>query len=210
MLAIALPSGRLLEECAKFFEDSGIYFPKEILSSRKLSGVSDDKKFLICKPKDVPIYVEYGTADIGIVGKDILLEENPQVYELYDLGIGRCKIVTAIPNNLEPEEMLNRGDIIRVATKYPRITRDFFNKKGVSIEILHLSGSIELAPVTGIADIIVDIVSTGRTLKENNLKIWEEIHTSSARLIANRASLHIKAREIEEVLNKLRTVNLSW
>ncbi|HRR91362.1 MAG TPA: ATP phosphoribosyltransferase, partial [bacterium] len=163
-----------------------------------------NKKFLICKPKDVPVYVEYGTADIGMVGKDILLEENPQVYELYDLGIGRCRIVVAIPNSLEPEEIFFRGDIIRVATKYPRIARDFFNKRGISIEILNLSGSIELAPVTGIADVIVDIVSTGRTLKENNLRIWEEIAYSSARLIANRASLHIKADEIEDLLNKLK------
>ncbi|HOL54304.1 MAG: ATP phosphoribosyltransferase [Dictyoglomi bacterium] len=204
MLAIALPSGRLMEECVKLLENSGISFPKEILESRRLSGIIDNKKFLICKPKDVPIYVEYGTADIGMVGKDILLEENTQVYELYDLGIGRCRIVVAIPNSLEPEEIFFRGDIIRVATKYPRIARDFFNKRGISIEILNLSGSIELAPVTGIADVIVDIVSTGRTLKENNLRIWEEIAYSSARLIANRASLHIKADEIEDLLNKLK------
>lgn len=209
MLAIALPSGRLIEECVKLLEDSGISFPKEILESRRLSGISGDKKFLICKPKDVPIYVEYGTADIGIVGKDVLLEENPQVYELHDLGIGKCKIVVAIPNNLEPEDLLYSGEIIRVATKYPRIAKDFFNKKGISIEILNLSGSIELAPVTGIADIIVDIVSTGRTLRENNLKIWEEISSSSARLIANRASLHIKANEIEELINKLKAVSSS-
>ncbi|HOK29955.1 MAG TPA: ATP phosphoribosyltransferase [bacterium] len=204
MLAIALPSGRLMEECVKLLENSGISFPKEILESRRLSGIIDNKKFLICKPKDVPIYVEYGTADIGMVGKDILLEENTQVYELYDLGIGRCRIVVAIPNSLEPEEIFFRGDIIRVATKYPRIARDFFNKRGISIEILNLSGSIELAPVTGIADVIVDIVSTGRTLKENNLRVWEEIAYSSARLIANRASLHIKADEIEDLLNKLK------
>ncbi|HRU31888.1 MAG TPA: ATP phosphoribosyltransferase [bacterium] len=204
MLAIALPSGRLMEECVKLLENSGVSFPKEILESRRLSGIIDNKKFLICKPKDVPIYVEYGTADIGMVGKDILLEENTQVYELYDLGIGRCRIVVAIPNSLEPEEIFFRGDIIRVATKYPRIARDFFNKRGISIEILNLSGSIELAPVTGIADVIVDIVSTGRTLKENNLRIWEEIAYSSARLIANRASLHIKADEIEDLLNKLK------
>lgn len=204
MLAIALPSGRLMEECVKLLENSGISFPKEILESRRLSGIIDNKKFLICKPKDVPIYVEYGTADIGMVGKDILLEENIQVYELYDLGIGRCRIVVAIPNSLEPEEIFFRGDIIRVATKYPRIARDFFNRRGISIEILNLSGSIELAPVTGIADVIVDIVSTGRTLKENNLRVWEEIAYSSARLIANRASLHIKADEIEDLLNKLK------
>ncbi|HHV81424.1 MAG TPA: ATP phosphoribosyltransferase [bacterium] len=204
MLAIALPSGRLMEECVKLLENSGISFPKEILESRRLSGIIDNKKFLICKPKDVPIYVEYGTADIGMVGKDILLEENTQVYELYDLGIGRCRIVVAIPNSLEPEEIFFRGDIIRVATKYPRIARDFFNRRGISIEILNLSGSIELAPVTGIADVIVDIVSTGRTLKENNLRVWEEIAYSSARLIANRASLHIKADEIEDLLNKLK------
>ncbi|HPO82945.1 MAG TPA: ATP phosphoribosyltransferase [bacterium] len=204
MLAIALPSGRLMEECVKLLENSGVSFPKEILESRRLSGIIDNKKFLICKPKDVPVYVEYGTADIGMVGKDILLEENPQVYELYDLGIGRCRIIVAIPENLEPEEIFFRGDIIRVATKYPRIAREFFNRKGISIEILNLSGSIELAPVTGIADVIVDIVSTGRTLRENNLRIWEEIAYSSARLIANRASLHIKADEIEGLLNRLK------
>lgn len=204
MLAIALPSGRMLEECVKLFESSGIYFPTEILESRKLSGTSGNLKFFICKPKDVPIYVEYGTADIGVVGKDILLEERPQVYELYDLGIGRCRIVVAIPDTARPEELFFKGDIIRVATKYPRIAREFFNRKGISIEILNLSGSIELAPVTGIADVIVDIVSTGRTLRENNLKVWEEITTSSARLIANRASLHIKAEEIKEILHSLK------
>lgn len=206
MLAIAIPSGRLMDDCVKLFEASGIYFPKEILESRKLSGISENLKFLVCKPKDVPTYVEYGTADIGVVGKDVLLEESPQVYELHDLGIGRCKIVVAIPNDAKPEELFFKGDIIRVATKYPKIAREFFNKKGISIEILNLSGSIELAPVTGIADVIVDIVSTGRTLRENNLKVWEEITTSSARLIANRASLHIKVGEIKDILQRLKGV----
>lgn len=204
MLAIALPSGRMLDDCVKLFESASMYFPKEILESRRLSGRSGNLNFLVCKPKDVPIYVEYGTADIGVVGKDILLEENPRVYELYDLGIGKCKIVVAIPNEAKPEELFSKDDIVRIATKYPKITRDFFNKRGISIEILNLSGSIELAPVTGIADVIVDIVSTGRTLRENNLKVWEEIAISSARLIANRASLHIKAEEIKSVLRRLK------
>jgi len=204
MLAVVLPSGRLLEDCAKFFENTRVSFPKEILESRKLSISTKDIKFFICKPKDVPIYVEYGVADLGIVGKDILLEQSPSVYELVDLGIGRCRLVAALPAEKNSEDILSRGGILRVATKYPRITREFFSKKGISIEILYLSGSIELAPATGLADIIVDIVSTGRTLKENNLKIWEEIVPSTARLIANKASLHIKVKEIKDFLERIK------
>lgn len=204
MLALVLPSGRLLEDCVRFFKDTNLPFPKEILQSRRLSFSTEEFKILICKPKDVPIYVEYGTADLGIIGKDVLLEQSPQVYELFDLGFGRCRLVTAIPAEKNPEDILSKGGVLRVATKYPRITREFFSKKGVSIEILYLSGSIELAPTTGLADIIVDIVSTGRTLKENNLKIWEEIAPSTARLIVNKASLHIKVKEIKDFLEKIQ------
>jgi ATP phosphoribosyltransferase len=204
MLTLVLPSGRLLEDCAKFFEKTKVSFPKEILQSRKLTISTPDIKFLICKPKDVPIYVEYGIADLGIIGKDVILEQSPPVYELFDLEIGKCRLVAAIPAEKNPEDILSRGGILRVATKYPRITSEFFSKKGISIEILYLSGSIELAPTTGLADIIVDIVSTGRTLKENNLKIWEEITPSTARLIANKASLHIKVKEIKDFLEKIQ------
>ncbi|MGC8717007.1 MAG: ATP phosphoribosyltransferase [bacterium] len=204
MLALVLPSGRLLEDCVRFFKGTNVSFPGEILQSRRLSFSTEDIKILVCKPKDVPIYVEYGIGDLGIIGKDILLEQSPPVYELYDLGFGRCKLVAAIPAEKRPEDVLIKEGILRVATKYPKITSEFFSKKGISIEILYLSGSIELAPTTGLADIIVDIVSTGRTLKENNLKIWEEIAPSTARLIANKASLHIKVKEIKNFLEKIR------
>ncbi|MHB1679032.1 MAG: ATP phosphoribosyltransferase [bacterium] len=253
---IAIPKGRVLEDSLDLLRKSGfIKHPDEDYNSRKLifNYEDDNAKLLIVKPWDVPTFVEYGAADIGIAGKDILLEKFKNVYEPLDLGIGRCKIAVAVhksinvninkeaahigyaddndddadeflrksqraEKNEKTEIEINKNTVenieniknalyllnnIRVATKYVNITKDFFKKKGISVQIVKLYGNIELAPLTGLCDVIVDLVSTGETLRQNNLLLIEEIAVITSRLIVNRASLKTNPKEIHNVIMRI-------
>ena len=165
----------------------------------------EEIKFVITRPKDNPTYVECGAADIGIVGEDVLLEEKKDVYRLIDLKFGNCKMVLAVPEEREQEKYYkNNGHRLRVATKYPRIAGDYFKEKGIYVELIKLYGSVELAPQIGLADMIVDIVSTGRTLKENKLIIVDEIIPLSAQLIVNRISYKTKHKRITRLLQDIK------
>ena len=206
-LVIALPSGKLFKPSIQLFEGVGIDLKggKEI--SRKLTFFSKEEeiKFVITRPKDNPSYVECGAADIGIVGEDVLLEEKKDIYRLIDLKFGKCKMVLAVPRGREQEKYYkNNGHRLRVATKYPRIAGDYFKEKGIYVELIKLYGSVELAPQVGLADMIVDIVSTGRTLKENKLTIVDEIIPLSAQLIVNRISYKTKHKRITRLLQDIK------
>jgi ATP phosphoribosyltransferase len=206
-LVIALPSGKLFESSIQLFEGVGIDLKggKEI--SRKLTFFSKEEeiKFVITRPKDNPSYVECGAADIGIVGEDVLLEEKKDIYRLIDLKFGKCKMVLAVPREREQEKYYkNNGHRLRVATKYPRIAGDYFKEKGIYVELIKLYGSVELAPQVGLADMIVDIVSTGRTLKENKLTIVDEIIPLSAQLIVNMISYKTKHKRITRLLQDIK------
>ncbi len=185
-LNIALPKGRLGEQAYRVLERAGFECPEVREKSRKLILENPEKKirYFWVKPADTAVYVERGSADLGIVGSDILMEYGPDVYELADLGIGACSICVAGPENRREE----RGRRLRVATKFPHIARSYYEKMGRDIDVIHLNGSIELAPVVGLSDVIVDIVETGKTLRENGLKPFETIVPVSARLIANKVS----------------------
>ena len=158
-------------------------------------------RFIVVKPADVPTYVEHGIADLGIVGRDVLLERRPDVYEPLDLGFGRCRLVVAGPKGSPALTRFEAG--LRVATKYPRVSRDFFEGRGVPVTIVELTGSVELAPRAGLADLIVDVVETGGTLRDNGLVVAEEVAGSSARLIVNRASHKVRFEEVQGWVRKL-------
>ena len=201
---IALPKGRLGEKAYAMLKNSGYECPAIEDPGRKLIFENPEKRvrYFWVKPSDVAIYVERGAADLGIVGKDILLEYEPEVYELLDLKMGKCRMAVAGKKDFrEPV-----GRTLKVATKFPNITRNFYAGKCRDIDIIHLNGSIELAPILGLSDVIVDIVETGTTLKENNLKVITEFMPISARFIANRASYQFKRREIDTLLGKLTEV----
>ncbi|MBQ3037572.1 MAG: ATP phosphoribosyltransferase [Clostridia bacterium] len=202
MLNVALPKGRLGNKVYNMLEAIG-YECKEIMEdSRKLIFINENTgvKYFLVKPSDVAIYVEYGAADIGFVGKDILLEQSSDVYELLDLGLGKCKMAVASINDFrdDPKRPL------RVATKFPNIARGYYDTKNREIEIIKLSGSIEIAPVLGLSDVIVDIVETGKTLIENGLSVVEDIVPISARMIANKSSYKFKEKEIEKIVTELK------
>jgi len=206
-LVIALSSGKLFKPSIQLFERIGIDLKggKEI--SRKLTFFDQGEKikFVITRPKDNPTYVECGAADIGIVGEDVLLEEKKDVYRLIDLKFGKCKMVLAVPEEREQEKYYkNNGHRLRVATKYPRIAGGYFKEKGIYVELIKLYGSVELAPQIGLADMIVDIVSTGRTLKENKLIIVDELIPLSAQLIVNRISYKTKHNKITRLLQDIK------
>ena len=205
MLTIALPKGRLADQTLDIMERAGYDVSAARDKSRKL--ILEDKeaglRFILSKPSDVPTYVEYGAADIGVVGKDTLLEEGRQLYEVLDLGVGKCRMCVAGPASLKGklDEIPNK----RVGTKYPNITRNYFEGvKKESVEIIKLNGSVELAPLTGLAEVIVDIVESGRTLYENGLDVLETVADISARLVVNRVSMKMKADEIKPMISKLR------
>ncbi len=200
MLKLALPKGRLFEETLDLFLKKGLIREK-FEEGRRLSVRMDGFEFLLVKPFDVPVYVENGVADLGVVGRDVLLERRPDLYVLLDLGIGFCRIVVA--GKEESKEKYERSSYLKVATKYPRIAQDFFIEKGKRCKIIPLSGSVELAPLIGLADFIVDLVQTGRTLRENNLVVIEEIATSTAMLVCNRASYRNMRGKILEVMERL-------
>lgn len=201
MLNIALPKGRLGDQVYEIFSQIGYDCKAIYQDNRKLVFENADNgvRYLLVKPSDVAIYVEHGAADIGVVGKDILLESQPDVYELLNLNIGRCRVAVAGKN-----DYLEQPDrILRVATKYVNIAKQYYAGINREIEIIKLNGSIELAPILGLADVIVDIVETGSTLKENNLRVFEDIVPISARFIANKSSFKFKNAIIEEMLEKL-------
>ncbi|MFA6867465.1 MAG: ATP phosphoribosyltransferase [Clostridia bacterium] len=204
MISIALPKGRLGNKVYKLLQDCGYSVNELFDDSRKLIFVNVEAgvQYFLVKPSDVAVYVEYGAADIGVVGKDILLENNSDVYELLDLGIGKCNMCVAAKNDW-------REDTSRplvVATKFANIAKDYYVKQNREIEIIKLNGSIELAPILNMADVIVDIVETGTTLKENNLKVFTKIMPISARLIANKANYKFKENEIQKIVSKLKEV----
>ena len=204
MLNIALPKGRLGDQVLSLFSKIGYDCGGIYENDRRLVLESPESgvRYLLVKPSDVAIYVEYGAADIGVVGKDILLDGNPDVYELLDLGIGKCRICVAGPEDYVED----RESVLRVATKFTTVAKNYYASKNREIQIIKLNGSIELAPILGLTDVIVDIVESGRTLKENHLKVLETIVPISARLIANRASYLFKNQVIQEITAKLQEV----
>lgn len=206
-LTIALPKGKLFGLSAEMLAKIG--FDAEGLNenSRKLVIANEAKKirFIITKTADLPTYVEYGAADIGIIGKDVLLEENKDVYELLDLKFGYCRMMVAVPQALKQEKLSDYAHM-RVATKFPRIAEQFFQSMGIQMEIIKLNGSIELGPMVGLAEIIVDLVETGRTLKENQLVEIAQVHPTTARLIANRVSFKMKFDRINKLVEDLKGI----
>ena len=205
-LTVALAKGRLATETLRILEEIGITCEEmKDKASRKLIFVNEEQKlkFFLAKANDVPTYVEYGAADIGIVGKDTILEEQKNIYEVMDLGIGCCRMCVAGPEHAKA--LLQNGRLIRVATKYPHIAKDyFFNKKHQTVEIIKLNGSIELAPIVGLAEVIVDIVETGSTLRENGLMVLEEIYPLSARMVVNQVSMKIEHERIAQIIEGFR------
>ncbi|WP_392396819.1 ATP phosphoribosyltransferase [Paenibacillus senegalimassiliensis] len=197
-----MPKGRIYKKASILFREAGILIPGDVDDSRKLVIPLPEigMEFILAKPVDVPTYVEYGVADIGIVGKDVLMEEERDVYELLDLGIARCRMsVIALPD-------WKPGIQQRVATKYPNVASRFFREQGQQVEVIKLNGSIELAPLIGLADRIVDMVETGQTLKENGLVEREQLFEITSRLIANRVSYRMKNAEIQTVCDALSKV----
>ena len=201
MVNIALPKGRLGKKVYEMFEQAGYPCPAIKEDNRKLIFENPEAgvRYFWVKPSDVTIYVERGAADVGVAGKDILLEYEPDVYELLDLHLGKCRMAVAARKDFRE----NTGRTLRVATKFPHITRDFYEKESRDIDIIKLNGSIEIAPILGLADVIVDIVETGKTLKENNLEVIDTIVPISARLIANKANFKFKTEAVEKIRNSL-------
>ncbi|GIO68232.1 ATP phosphoribosyltransferase [Paenibacillus cookii] len=202
ILKVAMPKGRIYKKAAELFRAAGLLIDAEVDETRKLViGLPElDMEFILAKPVDVPTYVEYGAADIGIVGKDVLMEENRDVYELLDLGIAKCRMsVIGLPN-WQP------GIQQRVATKYPNVASQYFREQGQQVEVIKLNGSIELAPLIGLADRIVDMVETGQTLKENGLVEMNRIFDITSRLIANRVSYRMKNAQIQSLCDRLQKV----
>ena len=198
MVNIALPKGRLGEKAYALFKNAGFECPSIENPGRKLIFENEEKgvRFFWVKPSDVSIYVERGAADIGVVGKDILLEYRPDVYELLDLNMGKCRMAVAAQNGFRDDPRRT----LRVATKFSNIAQSYYLSKGRDIDIIHLNGSIEIAPILGLSDVIVDIVETGTTLKENKLEVVETIVPISARLIANKSGYKFKNETIEEIV----------
>lgn len=207
-LTFALGKGRLASQTLELFEKIGITCEEmKDKKSRKLIFVNEELKlrFFLSKGPDVPTYVEYGAADIGIVGRDTILEEGRKVHEVLDLGYGKCRMCICGPK--EAEDLLKHHELIRVATKYPNIAKDYFyNVKHQTVEIIKLNGSIELAPIVGLSEVICDIVETGSTLRENGLNVLEEVCLLSARMIVNPVSMRMESERIKDLIQRLRTV----
>lgn len=205
-LTFALGKGRLANKTLELLEQMGITCEEmKDKTSRKLIFVNEELKlkFFLAKGSDVPTYVEYGAADIGVIGKDTILEENRRVYEVLDLGFGKCRMCVCGPESAR--ELLQHHEMIRVASKYPNIAKDYFyNKKHQTVDIIKLNGSVELGPIVGLSDVIVDIVETGSTLKENGLVVLEEICSLSARMIVNQVSMQMESERIKHLIYSLR------
>ena len=207
-LTFALAKGRLAKTTMAMFEQLGITCEAmKDKDTRKLIFVNEEKKlkFFLAKASDVPTYVEYGAADIGVVGEETILEEGRSLYEVMDLGFGRCRMCVCGP--VSAREKLQHGELIRVASKYPHIAKDYFyNKKFQTVEIIKLNGSVELAPIVGLSEVIVDIVETGSTLKANGLEVLEEICDLSARMVVNQVSLKMEQERIRRLIQDLRAL----
>ena len=205
-LTFALAKGRLANKTLEMFEKIGITCEEmKDPDTRKLIFTNDEYKlkFFLAKGPDVPTYVEYGAADIGVVGKDTIDEEGRKLYEVLDLGFGKCRMCVCGP--ARAKELLQHQEQIRVATKYPHIAKEYFyNKKHQTVEIIKLNGSIELAPLVGLSEVIVDIVETGSTLRENGLEVLEEVCPLSARVVVNRVSMQMESARITKILNALK------
>lgn len=205
-ITIALAKGRLAKQTLSLLEQTGITCEEmKDKDTRKLIFVNEDLglRFFLSKTSDVPTYVEYGAADIGVVGSDTILEEGRKILEVLDLGLGKCRMCVAGPASAK--ELLHNNEIIRVASKYPKIAKDYFyNKKHQTVEIVKLNGSVELAPIVGLSEVIVDIVETGSTLKENGLEVLEEICPLSARVIVNEASMKMQRERITKLIKNLK------
>lgn len=205
-LTFALTKGRLANQTLELFEEMGISCEEmKDKGTRKLIFVNEDwkLKFFLAKGPDVPTYVEYGAADIGVVGRDEVLEENRNVYEVLDLGFGRCRMCVCGPESAK--DLLLHHERIRVASKYPNIAKDYFyNKKHQTVDIIKLNGSVELGPLVGLSEVIVDIVETGSTLRENGLEVLEEVCALSARMIVNPVSMQMEQARIQELVLGLR------
>lgn len=206
-LTFALGKGRLANKTMELLEKIGITCVEmKDKDSRKLIFVNEELKlkFFLSKGPDVPTYVEYGAADIGVVGKDTIMEEDRRVYEVLDLGYGKCRMCVCGPASAR--ELLQHHEMIRVASKYPNIAKDYFyNKKHQTVDIIKLNGSVELGPIVGLSDVIVDIVETGSTLKENGLEVLEEICPLSARMIVNQVSMQMEPERIKKLITDLRS-----
>lgn len=204
-LRIAVPKGAIFEDSLRALGDAGL--PVEPLreDGRKLLYESQGTEFIVSRASDVPVYVEYGAADIGIVGKDVLEEQRPNVIELRDLGTGGCSMILAAPaaEAARVREEIDRAEVVRVATKFPNTARRYFEGLGRQAEIIELHGSIELAPLVGLAECIVDLTATGTTLRENNLVVMDEISYSTARLIVNRGAYRLRNREITALVDAM-------
>ena len=207
-LTFALGKGRLAKKTLELFEQIGITCEEmKDKDTRKLILVNEELKlrFFLAKGPDVPTYVEYGAADIGIVGKDTILEEGRNIYEVLDLGFGKCRMCICGPE--EARDLLQHHELIRVATKYPHIAKDYFyNKKHQTVEIIKLNGSIELAPIVGLSEVICDIVETGSTLRENGLTVLEEVCPLSARMVVNQVSMKMENERITKLISDLKNV----
>ena len=207
-LTFALGKGRLAKKTMELFEQIGITCEEmKDPDTRKLIFVNEELKlkFFLAKGPDVPTYVEYGAADIGIVGKDTILEEGRRMYEVLDLGYGKCRMCVCGPESAK--ELLEPQELIRVATKYPHIAKDYFyNRKHQTVEIIKLNGSIELAPIVGLSEVIVDIVETGSTLRENGLQVLEEVCPLSARMVVNQVSMKMENERIGKLIADLKAV----
>ena len=201
MLNVALPKGRLGEKVYNMFAEAGFPCPSILENSRKLIFENEacGVRYFWVKPSDVAIYVERGAADVGVAGKDILLEYNPDVYELLDLDIGKCRMAVAAKKDFRDDQQKT----LKVATKFTNIAQRFYASMGRDIDIIHLNGSIEIAPILGLTDVIVDIVETGTTLKENNLEVIDTIVPISARLIANKSSYKFKNQQIDKIVSDI-------
>ncbi|MCR5215798.1 MAG: ATP phosphoribosyltransferase [Lachnospiraceae bacterium] len=207
-ITFALAKGRLAKKSMDLFAQIGITCEEmNDPNTRKLIFTNEELgyKFFLAKASDVPTYVEYGAADIGIVGKDTILEEGRNLYEVYDLGFGKCRMCVCGPESAK--ELLNGHEMIRVASKYPHIAKDYFyNKKHQTVEIIKLNGSVELAPIVGLSEVIVDIVETGTTLRENGLQVLEEVCPLSARVVVNQVSMKMENERITKIIQDLRKI----
>src|SRR6267378_6171691 len=203
-LTLALPKGRLLDPALQLLSAMGIQGLEADTRKLLLADAERDLRFIFLKPADIPTYVQYGAADLGIVGKDILAEQQPDVYEPVDLGFGFCRLVVAEPRELWERDDPAKWSWVRVATKYPSLTERYFSERGIQVEIVHLDGSIELAPLVGLAERIVDLVQSGETLRANGLVEVAEITHSTARVIVNRASMKTEHARVTGLIDEMR------